>query len=197
MDVSIQSQFLKAIEEKTYRRLGETRERTSDFRLICATNHDLSLEVEEGRFRTDLYYRICVFPIDMPALQDRYEDLPGLIHGLLDGMCSVIPDIAEDVVLLLKKYHWPGNVRELRNMLERAVILSQGETLRCAHFPGLETSRKAPLPPSATGTLEDVENMHLQKTLSECNGDTKTASRVLGISRASLYRKLSKTKIHA
>jgi DNA-binding NtrC family response regulator len=194
MGQEIQSQFLKAIEEKTYRRLGETKERTSDFRLICATNRDLTRELNEGRFRNDLYYRISVFPITLPTLQQRYDDLPGLVQNVLAGMCAEIPALAEDVPAFLKKYHWPGNVRELKNAIERAVILSQGQKIERRHFPGLENSAIGQLSPSATPTLEDMENQHIQKILNECDGDTIKASQALGISRASLYRKLNKTK---
>jgi len=195
MDLAIQAQFLKAIEEKTYRRLGEAKERFSDFRLICATNRDLSGEVNAGRFRNDLFYRICVFPVALPALKERYDDLDGLVNNVVSSLRPDVPPIAEEVISFLKKYNWPGNIRELRNMLERALILSQGSAISVAHFPGLDTARKSsPTAAAPSGTLDDLENLHIQKVLSECDGDTKKASEILGISRASLYRKLNKTK---
>jgi DNA-binding NtrC family response regulator len=197
MDLAIQAQFLKAIEEKTYRRLGEAKERFSDFRLICASNRDLSNEVNAGRFRNDLYYRICVFPIALPALKERYDDLAGLLQNILKSLRPEIPPVSEEVIPALMKYHWPGNIRELRNMVERALILSQGQMITVAHFPGLETARRSTGASPAVisnGTLDDLENLHIQKVLAECDGDTKKASEILGISRASLYRKLNKTK---
>ena len=195
MDLAIQAQFLKAIEEKTYRRLGEAKERYSDFRLICATNRDLSSEVNSGRFRNDLFYRICVFPIALPALKERYDDLENLVQHVMKSLRPNVPPIAEDVIPLLKKYYWPGNIRELRNMLERALILSQGAMISGAHFPGLETARRiGPASVTSSSSLDDLENMHILKILGDCDGDTKKASEVLGISRASLYRKLNKVK---
>ncbi len=195
MDLPIQAQFLKTIEERTYRRLGETKERFSDFRLICATNRNLSNEVNAGHFRNDLYYRICVFPITLPALKERYDDMAGLLKNILKDLRPTVPPIAEDVIPALKKYQWPGNVRELRNMVERALILSQGGMITTAHFPGLFAARQ-PLDPvvASNGTLDDLETLHIQKVLAECDRDTKKASEILGISRASLYRKLNKTK---
>jgi DNA-binding NtrC family response regulator len=194
MDLGIQAQFLKAIEEKTYRRLGENRERTSDFRLICATHRDLSEEVAKGRFRGDLYYRICVFPIDLPDLRERFDDLPGLIQDILGSLRPEAPEIADEVVPMLKKYSWPGNIRELRNMMERALILSQGKKICCLHFPGLDTVQEAIPSRPANDKLEGMENQYIQKILAEHDGDTKKASETLGISRASLYRKLNKAK---
>lgn len=195
MDLATQAMFLKAIEEKTYRRLGETKERYSDFRLICATNRNLSESVDAGRFRNDLFYRISVFPITLPSLHERFDDLPGLVQNILKSLRPQVPPLADDVIPALKAYNWPGNIRELRNMLERALILSQGQTITTAHFPGLETTKHSPVfSEFPDGTLDDLENRHIQKVLMECERDTKKASAILGISRASLYRKLTKTR---
>ncbi|OGS33350.1 MAG: hypothetical protein A2293_08740 [Elusimicrobia bacterium RIFOXYB2_FULL_49_7] len=195
MDLGIQAQFLKAIEEKCYRRLGETKERVSNFRLVCASNRKLSVEMEQGRFRNDLYYRICVFPIRLPSLPERFDDLPSLIQSVLSTLGAENQTVSDDVVPFLLKYDWPGNVRELRNVLERALILSQGQTISVAHFPGLELHRRTVASdPSSEGTLDSLENIHIRKVLSECDKDTKKASTILGISRASLYRKLNKAK---
>ncbi|MFH0920273.1 MAG: sigma-54 dependent transcriptional regulator [Fibrobacterota bacterium] len=194
MDLGVQALLLKAIEEKTYRRLGETKERKSDFRLICATNRDLAEEVKKGKFRSDLYYRVCVFPIKLPSLCERSNDIPGLIASLLNAGSSNVIDISDSTIEMLKRYPWPGNIRELKNMLERAMILSRGKTITSAHFTGLEISNE-PVPPTAEkGKIENMERSLIKDTLEQCSGDTKKASHILGISRASLYRKLVKIK---
>lgn len=194
MELGTQAQLLKAIEDKTYRRIGESRERQSDFRLICATNHDLPMQVRKGAFREDLYYRICVFPIVMPALRDRMEDFEYLVNHILLSMRAIPVEISHEAIDFLKKYDWPGNVRELKNMLERALILSRGELIQPCHFPGL-SNKTADYPASAVlENLEMIEQSHIQAVLAKFNGDTLKASESLGISRASLYRKINRIK---
>ncbi len=195
MDPGVQAQFLKAIEEKSYRRLGEAKERKSDFRLVCATNQDLPREVERGRFRSDLFFRICVFPINLPMLRERLEDLPALAQHLLKSLRTPTPELLPESMDLLVKYNWPGNIRELRNMLERALLLSRGQPIAPCHFPGLENPRVTAVSiPDSLSSLDDVEKVHIQRTLDKYNGDTQKASRALGISRASLYRRVNKIK---
>lgn len=194
MEMGTQAQLLKAIEQKTYRRIGESKERQSDFRLICATNHDLLAQVQKGAFREDLYYRICVFPIVMPALRDRMDDFGALAKYLLESMRSMPVTITDEAIEFLKKYDWPGNVRELKNMLERALILSRGETIQPGHFPGLSIKMTDFPQGAVVENLELLEQTHIQAVLARSNGDTITASKTLGISRASLYRKMNKIK---
>lgn len=194
MDLGVQALLLKAIEERTYRRLGDPKERKSDFRLICASNRELSAEVTKGKFRSDLYYRICVFPIRVPNLRDRIEDIPGLVINLLSAINRNHPGISPEAMDRLRNYSWPGNVRELKNMLERAVILSQGKEISGTHFPGLTQTDPVVQAAVNDGKLEQMERQLIKSTLSEHNGDTKKASKILGISRASLYRKLVKIK---
>lgn len=142
MDVEVQAQLLKTIEEKSFRRVGENQVRRSDFRLLCATNRDLLKETENGHFRKDLYYRICVFPISLPPLRQRTEDIPGLCEHILCGFGYPHVSPAPEVLGMLTHYSWPGNLRELRNMLERAVLLAQGKPLLPHHFPGLAGARR-------------------------------------------------------
>jgi DNA-binding NtrC family response regulator len=194
MDLGVQALLLKAIEEKTYRRLGETKERKSDFRLICASNRDLSEEVKKGRFRSDLYYRICVFPIRMPSLCERSSDIPGLIASLLDKANAGSVTLPDDTIEMLKGYRWPGNIRELKNMLERALILSQGKAISSEHFTGMALPDGPASPSGESGRIKNVERACIKETVEQCNGDTKKASLLLGISRASLYRKLAEVK---
>lgn len=192
MDIDVQAQLLTTIEERSYRRVGENKVRTSDFRLICATNRDLEEATRKGTFRQDLYYRICVFPIQLPALRDHPTDIPVLAEYFLSGFGYSQFPLAEDVRDLLCRYAWPGNVRELRNMLERATLLSRGEALSTAHFPGLHPS-VAPADDSGdTFDLEEMEKRHILKVLKRFGGDKNKASRALGISLSALYRRLYK-----
>lgn len=195
MDGSVQAQLLKAIEERTYRRVGESAERTSDFRLICATNCDLAEEVKNGKFRSDLFYRICIFPITIPCLSERIEDITGLVRHIMEEMRPDTPAVSDDALALLRNYSWPGNIRELKNLLERALILSKGSILTRDHFPGLNGSGKPPRSRPETENLEEIERAHIQQTLDKYGGDTIKASNALGISRSSLYRKISETKV--
>src|SRR5512137_254348 len=134
MDLPVQAQLLKVIEEKTYRRLGETNNRQSDFRLICATNRDLGEEVKKGRFRSDLYFRINLFPIHLPPLRERPGDIPELAAHFLARPGYAPEAVPAAVMDLLRSYAWPGNVRELRNVIERAVLLARGGALAPEHF---------------------------------------------------------------
>lgn len=196
MDIGVQAQLLKAIEEKEFRRIGETRMRKSDFRLICATNKDLAEEVEKGNFRTDLFYRINIFPIHIPSIRERREDIEGMAKNILREFGVDTPEISSEVMEKLESYSWPGNIRELRNMLERALILSRGNQMTTAAFPGLKSSLQA-ASPEINGDvmdLEELELQHIQKVMKQFGNDTVKASKALGISRASLYRKLKKGK---
>lgn len=190
MDLPVQAQFLKVIEEKTYRRLGETHSRRSDFRLICATNRDLQADVQSGRFRSDLFYRINLFPILLPPLRERPGDIAELVqHFLSAGGHGVTAP--PEVMDLLTAYRWPGNVRELRNVLERAVILARGSSLRAEHFPGIgQPSVVAPSAGRRPKGLKDLERDYLQSLLAEHGGDLTKVAEALEISRATLYRKL-------
>lgn len=191
MDPSVQAPFLKVLEEKRYRRLGEVQERRSDFRLICATNRNLLFEAQEGRFRKDLYFRINVLPIEVPPLRTRPQDLPGLVRYLFTVLGARHVEISADSMEKLKGYPWPGNVRELRNVLERALLLARGAgQLQLQHFPGLDADPL--LVPQTSGNHpphgenEDI----LRETLNRFQGDKEKAARALGISRATLYRRL-------
>ncbi len=193
MDAAVQAQLLTVIEEKTYRRLGETHSRRSDFRLICATNHDLAAAVASGRFRSDLYYRINLFPVTLPPLREREGDIPLLVGRFLDLAGRGLRDVPAEVMDLLAAYPWPGNVRELRNVVERAVILSRGGRFTADHFPGLgaqapDSSAKRPR------SLKDLEKEYLQSLITESGGDMKKVAETLDVSRATLYRKLKELR---
>jgi transcriptional regulator with PAS, ATPase and Fis domain len=161
--------------------------------LICATNRNLNDASTDGRFRRDLFYRICIFPITLPSLRERQTDISGMVEHILKDYGYTHFPIAPDVISLLQEYTWPGNIRELRNMLERALLLSQGEHLATTHFPGLVTTCDTPEETQkVVWNLEELEYSHIQRALSHFNGDKYETSSALGISLSSLYRKLEK-----
>jgi DNA-binding NtrC family response regulator len=189
MDSETQAQFLKVIEDKRFRRLGEVKVRTSEFRLLCATNRDNGREVEARRFRKDLLYRVNVLPIPLPPRRARREDLPGRVEHLLGALGAPPEPLPAAVMDLLGGYPWPGNVRELKNVLERALLLAQGGPLEPRHFPGLGPGGSTPSPSGLAG-LKALERDHIREVVRQCGGDTLKAAGLLGISRATLYRKL-------
>jgi DNA-binding NtrC family response regulator len=197
MDPAVQAQLLKVIEEKTYRRLGETANRQSDFRLICATNRDLPEQVRQGRFRSDLYFRINLFPVTIPPLRERTGDIPCLAEHFLSRAGHADRTLPQDVTELLLAYSWPGNVRELRNVIERAVLLARGGGLTRDHFPGIGAPHSgAPAGPhlQRTRSLKDLEKEYLQNLIAESGGDLKQVAAVLDVSRATLYRKIKELR---
>jgi DNA-binding NtrC family response regulator len=194
MDLAVQAQFLKLIEEKTYRRLGEVKVRRSDFRLICATNKNLREETKQQRFRQDLYFRVNTFPITIPSLLDRMGDLEELIEHILAQLGSPRYEISPEVMEMLKTYSWPGNIRELSNVLERALILARGEPFQLAHFPGMHhvKSSVGSQQKKEAKDLKDLEEEYIREEIKRFGGDIRKAAQALGISRATLYRKLKK-----
>ena len=192
MDLGLQSDLLKVLEEKRYRRLGEDQQRTSNFRLVCSTASSLSEAVHDGRLLKDLYLRITAFCIDVPSLRRRSPDLPALVQFLLHTLGFSKLEITEEAMALLKAYSWPGNVREVRNVLERALLLAQGKgPLSVQHFPGIDDGRNGHNHGGEThyigprATLEEV-----REAFHRLNGDKKKMADTLGISRATLYRRL-------
>jgi len=193
MDIGVQAQFLKVIEEKHYRRLGEVKMRRSEFRLICASNRDLLEEIRSGNFRKDLYFRINVFPILIPPLRERPEDIPGLVRNLLASLGAHDTELSRECMQLLEQYEWSGNIRELRNVLERALLLSQGKQLSPEYLIGLDSSPiSVDHTDKDTSDLTQLEESHITTTLQRFKNDTRKAAEALGISRATLYRKLKK-----
>ena len=144
MEPEVQARFLKVIEEKRFRRLGEVKMRRSEFRLVCTTNRELEADIRSGRFRQDLYYRIFVFPIELPPLRERPGDLFGLVSHLNEVLGAPGREVKNGAWKLFKSYPWPGNVRELRNVLERGLLLSRGAALAPEHFPGLRNGSFIP-----------------------------------------------------
>ncbi len=193
MDPAIQAQFLKVVEERSYRRLGETRTRRSDFRLICATNKDLAQEATEGRFRKDLLFRIQVVPMRIPALRERPDDIPGIVAHLLSSLSKRCETIEPEVMDTLQSYPWPGNIRELKNVLEYAVLRSSNGTLHPElfshlHLQGSDEGTRT----ERSGELDKLVDESIRTALLRYDGDVAKAANALGISRSTVYRKMKK-----
>jgi transcriptional regulator with PAS, ATPase and Fis domain len=184
----LQVKLLRLLESGTYRRVGGVEILRADFRLVCATHRDLSTMVEDGRFRRDLYYRLAAFPIHLPALRERREDLPLLVEHLLARLAPERPlrlDAASQ--RLLMDYGFPGNIRELRNLLERAMLMADGDLLSLAADPELpHTGAAGDIVP-----LDEAERHYVRQALARLGGDRKELARRLGISERTLYRKLA------
>jgi transcriptional regulator with PAS, ATPase and Fis domain len=201
--LSLQVKLLRLLEAGTYRRVGGIEPLSTDFRLIAATHRDLAEMVLDGSFRQDLYFRLNVFPIQMPPLRERMEDLPMLVERLL---CRLDPgrkvSLAEESMALLMHYDFPGNVRELRNILERALIMVDGNTLlpRHLHLGSLKSSKgevRASMPLEELISLEQMERRYLSWAAKNFNGDRKSLAEKLGTSERTLYRKLKGTESDA
>jgi DNA-binding NtrC family response regulator len=181
--------------------VGGEKTQTADVRLICATNRNLELEVENGNFREDLYYRVRVVPIALPPLRERRGDIPLLLDHFLEqaareGQRS--KGIARDAVAALAEYAWPGNVRELQSAVHFALVKSQGQRIQRAHLPedirSLDGSVPVPEPPSPERKKgrRKLDAQSVREALAQCSGNKVQAARVLGVGRATLYRFLSK-----
>ncbi len=198
----LQPKLLKVLETKSFRRLGGTRELSVDVRLVAATNKNLAEEVEAGRFREDLYYRLSVMPLTLPPLRDRSrEDRLDLIGRLLDDLRRDLPGspvvVSPEAMERLLSHTWPGNVREMRNVLERALILGRGQpALGIEHLPG-ELRARAGLGDRrhTPQTLDDLERQHIERTLRHHAGNRTRAAIELGISRATLINKIKRYAI--
>ncbi|AWQ86736.1 sigma-54 interaction domain protein [Pseudomonas aeruginosa] len=196
VDPRVQPKLLKVLEEQRFRRLGAVREREVDIRLIAATHQDLAGKVKERTFRSDLYFRISSIPLSMPALRERKEDIPALARTLLARLADVpgrSVRLGEDAEQALCGYAWPGNIRELRNVLERAVLLRNGDTIarRDLRF---ESTPLQDVQVGDTGlTLQQVERQHIERVLREVGGKVEQAALRLGIPRSTLYQKI---KVH-
>ncbi len=192
MDIGVQAQFLKVIEEKRYRRMGEVTLRTSDFRLLCATGRDLEKETQCGNFREDLLFRINVFPLHLPPLRSIPEDIPGLTRHLLSIFGFPQVELPQAVMQALTAYPWPGNIRELRNILERALLLADGAPLTLEHFPGLQQGAPSPRPGEGTWNLRERTQASITEALERFGGNKRKAAEALGITPRTLYRWLKK-----
>jgi len=194
MDPAIQPKLLKALEEKTFRRLGDVRDRQVDVRLIASTNLDLEEAVRAKKFRDDLYYRVSTLTLRIPPLRERTEDIKVLAQAILAKVClrmgKAPVELRPDAEALLLRYPWPGNIRELANVLERAMILQQGERLEASDL-GLQPPRGGAVD---TGdellSLRDMEKLHVERVLQRTGGNVTEAAQILGMARRTLYDRL-------
>ena len=198
--LELQAKLLRVLQEREFERLGSTRTQQVDVRVIAATHRDLKQMVEEGTFRSDLYYRLHVFPLMVPPLRDRREDIPFIVRHFVDKysqrMHRHIETISPRTMTVLKDYAWPGNVRELQNFIERAVILSPGTSLR-APLDEL-TQVTVHSAESHLSTLEEMERQHVLRALKESNwvtGGPKGAAAKLGMKRTTLAYRIRKLGI--
>ncbi|MFT5238477.1 MAG: DNA-binding NtrC family response regulator [Flavobacteriaceae bacterium] len=199
MPMNLQAKMLRAIEEKKITRVGETQPIATDFRIISATNHILDDLVEEKKFRLDLIHRLNTLHIHLPTLRERPEDIKPLLLYFAEDFSRKLnkpsPIIDKEVFQNLKSYPFPGNVRELKNMTERAIILSKGNTLGAKDFP-VKVKNKSTQPEEDTNlNLEKNEAELIQLALNNCNNNQIAAANVLGIQRMALARKIQKYNI--
>jgi Nif-specific regulatory protein len=197
---STQVKLLRVLQEREFVRVGGTRTVSCDVRIIAATNRNLREAMEKGQFREDLYYRLNVFPIPLPPLRNRREDIPGLVEHFVRRAATELglsaPEIDGDAMALLAGYDWPGNIRELQNVIERAVLLSDGLRLAPAHLPREVTggADEATRAKSESG-LWGYEKALIVKALKENNWNQSKAARTLGISRDNLRYRIKKFNI--
>jgi len=199
MSPALQVKLLRVLDEQSFERVGGTQRIQVDVRIIAATNKDLLREVEEGRFREDLFYRLNVVPIWLPPLRQRLEDIPLLVEHFIERlnrkMNRHIRSISPEAMDLLMSYHWPGNIRELENAIEQAFVRCRGETILPEHLPAvLLSSHKRTVfsIPSLKLPLQETEKEIIRQALLEANQSRMAAARKLGISKATLWRKMKK-----
>ncbi len=192
MEPDSQVKLLRALETGTFFRVGATRPRRVDVRLVAATNRDLAEAMKSGEFRQDLYYRINTITVSLPPLRDRRDDVALLAKHFVESNAKYgIKRLAAATVAALEGYAWPGNVRELLHAVERAVILSKGEEIFPSDLPPEVLGPNAPATASAAGTLETIERQHIVGVLRQVNGHRGKAAALLAIDPKTLYRKIN------
>ncbi|MDE6018449.1 MAG: sigma-54 dependent transcriptional regulator [Muribaculaceae bacterium] len=198
LDINSQVKLLRVLQEHTYEPLGDHRTRRADVRVVCATNADLSDMLRKGTFREDLYYRINLITVTLPPLRERPDDIPLLLDHLLRKVSASagrkVPEVTEEALELLKRQPWPGNIRQLANIVERTLLVSGGDILDARDFQaqGLAPGEMASDNP---GRLKSAEKAAIENALTESGGNLSRAAAILGITRQTLYRRLSKHNI--
>ncbi len=218
IDLATQVKLLRVLETRTFQRVGGSEDVKTDIRIVAATNRNLVAEVAAGRFREDLYYRLNVIDIHMPALRERPGDIPMLVTRFLKEFSKenggLVTGIEPAAMKLLENYAWPGNVRQLRNVVEKMVVLSEGGLLTPADVPAEIRQPRVPQPPAALllaenaappslpapqpvaeipapeCSLADREKEQILATIEACHGNKSKAAQQLGISRRTLHRRL-------
>jgi len=202
LPIELQAKLLRVLEQGEFERLGNPRTIKADVRIIASTNRDLAEEIRKGRFREDLFYRLNVFPLTVPPLRERIEDIPLLVDALVERlnkeMGRRITTVPPDVMRSLQSYRWPGNVRELENVIERAVIMSRGTELQFAEQLGAVAPPAAESRESTASCLEEVERSHIRKTLEAQGwkiGGPLGAAQALGLKPSTLRSRMQKLHI--
>src|SRR5882724_4996332 len=202
MPVDLQAKLLRALQEREVKPVGSTERRRIDVRIIAATNRDLDSAIKAGAFRQDLYFRLNVVQVKLPALRERKSDIPLLVTSFLEKFSAsqqTSRDISEDAMRHLIAYNWPGNVRELENAIERAVALGSGPIVHVADLPSSLQYRTTERLPERNELvpLDELERRAILRTLRETAGDKLQAARILGIGKTTLYRKLKQYNLDA
>jgi NtrC-family two-component system response regulator AlgB len=190
----IQAKLLRLLQEREYERVGETKPRYADVRVIAASNRDLAKDVKAGTFREDLYYRLNVITITLPPLRDRLDDVGELAMAHLRSVANQcdkqVESISPEALDVMRRYNWPGNIRELRNVIERAVILSSGDKIEASDLSEM-IEPNSEIRVGANVSVEELETAHIKKVIANSKTLEEAAS-VLGIDAATLYRKRKK-----
>ncbi len=191
LPASMQAKLLRFLQDRRFRRVGDTVERSVDVRVVSASNRDLAEAVAEGAFREDLYYRLAVISLAIPALRERREDIPPLVYHFIRQFNAeagyAVEGVRQDALELLVDHPWPGNVRQLENVVERAVILRKAGLVQPSDLPPEMGSTAAG---DSSRSLDELERQHILQLLEECGGNRSRVARILGISRRTVYRKL-------
>jgi two-component system, NtrC family, response regulator AtoC len=203
MPIELQVKLLRVLEEGKFRRVGGNEEINIDARIVAASNRDPQKAIQDGRMREDLYYRLNVFPIDVPPLRERLEDIPLFSHFFLQKLNETeekkVDKIDPDFIEALQAYEWPGNVRELRNVINRAFIMARTDTLTVECLPDKLAGNRRKRSKNAVSIplgqpMEEVERIVIEETLAMTDGDRRKTADILGISYKTLYNKTKKYK---
>jgi DNA-binding NtrC family response regulator len=208
LDIALQAKLLRVLQDRTFERLGGTKTITVDVRVIAASNADLKKAVEKGQFREDLFYRLSVFPITIPPLRERREDIPDLAEYFVNRYCAEMKKakkrISKEAMALLDKYHWPGNVRELENTVERAIILCEGKKILPEHLAiripsphEIRLREGAGLKEVGQHAQAEAERALILRVLGQVRGNKRKAAQALKIDYTTLFEKIKKYEIEA
>ena len=200
ISLPVQVKLLQAIEEKSFLRVGGTAPIQSDVRIVAATHRDLETAIQEGDFREDLFYRLNVFPLVLPPLRDRREDLPDLVERFLKHRGQELTKMSKESLDILARHPFPGNIRELENHLERALILAGPGPIGPEHLPGLggssmtqvQASERLPEIPDEGVSLEELEKRYILSALEKTSGNKSRAAQLLGMTRRTLYSRMER-----
>ena len=206
MPLAVQAKMLRVLQDRTFEPVGSTTSRTVDVRIVSATNKDLQVAIRDGRFRDDLYYRLNVFPIALPPLRERLEDLPLLVdhftRQIVTSMGKRLTGFSPAALRAMAGYRWPGNIRELQNCIERSIIVARGASVEVDDLPAYLFDRRdgKPVTPETTQDLDAelarIERQIILDALGKTGGVQITAAELLGISERSLWHRIKKLGIH-